>query len=62
MELWKIDLGLFTKMEREANKQRDSLPEAEVIEWCMQRGCTFEEIMEMRSRLKGDSSFTCWNK
>lgn len=61
MELWKIDLDLFTKMEREASRQRDSLPEAEAIEWLMQNGYSFEETMEMRSRLKGDCRFKCWN-
>lgn len=61
MELWKIDLDLFTKMEREASRQRDSLPEAEVIEWFFQNGHTFEEAMEIRSRLKGDCRFKCWN-
>jgi hypothetical protein len=60
-DLWKIDLELFTKASLESDRQRDSLPEPEVIEWMMQHGYTFEEIIEMRSELKGDSRFKCWN-
>lgn len=61
MELWKTDPDLYHKMEQETNKQRHSLPEAEVIETLMQDGYTFKELMELKRNLKGDSKFKCWN-
>jgi hypothetical protein len=61
MELWKNDLELFTKIDHEINRQLHALPEAEVIEWWFQHGYSFQEITKMRSRLKGDCIFNCWN-
>jgi hypothetical protein len=58
---WKTNPDSFAKIENEMKRQRQALPEAEVIDCLMQDGWTFAEIMEMRSRLKGDSIFKCWN-
>jgi len=61
MELWKVDLVLYTKMDREIWKQIHSMPEAEVIEWHFQHGFYFDEMMQCKRELKGDCIWKCWN-
>ena len=60
-ELWKWNLDLYTIIDQECNRQMHSLPEAEVIEWLMTHGYTFEEAMELKRDLKGDCIWGCWN-
>jgi len=59
--LWKTNLELFTIIDREADRQMHSLPEAEVVEWHFQHGYTFNECMRLRFRLRGDCIWRCWN-